>query len=91
MDETTDRQTRSGGGFVVLRYWHVFIMLLVQLVGLAYMYGRLSQNVEDVIKRLDSQDGKSNVSREEFSDFRQEVREDVRQLHLSIMSIKGDK
>lgn len=78
----------SGGtsGAVVLKYWQIVLILLVQLGGLAYGYGSMKQSVDDVVKRLDAEENKSLVNRDEFNDFRQEIRDDVKSLQLAITS-----
>lgn len=90
MDEQSERR-RVSTGVVIFKYWHVFMVLLVQIAGLAYMYGRLSQNVEDLARRLDQAESRTTpqVTREEFNDFRGEIRDDIKGLHSAILSMGG--
>lgn len=82
----------NGSGGVNVKYWQLILVLALQLAGLAYGYGRISQNVEIMQQQLNEvQTHVENariVSRDEFEDFRTEIRDDVKQLNTAILAVK---
>lgn len=82
----------NGSGGVNVKYWQLILVLALQLAGLAYGYGRISQNVEIMQQQLNEvQTHVENariVSRDEFEYFRTEIRDDVKQLNTAILAVK---
>lgn len=70
-------------GVVVLKYYHVIILLIVQLLGLGVAYGKLTSDVqnmkEDVSRRLGKIEG-NFVSYGEFDNWRKEFQQNLRDL-----------
>lgn len=74
--EDSDLSKTGGyvGGIVILRYWHVLVMLSIQLLGLGVAYGKITQNQEDMARRMGMIEQNKVVSREEFDNWRSEFR-----------------
>lgn len=70
-------------GVVVLKYYHVIILLFVQLLGIGAAYGKLTSDVqnmkEDVSRRLGKIEG-NFVSYGEFDNWRKEFQQNLRDL-----------
>lgn len=67
----------------MLKYYHVIILLIVQLLGLGVAYGKLTSDVqnmkEDVSRRLGKIEG-NFVSYGEFDNWRKEFQQNLRDL-----------
>lgn len=70
---------KQQGGTIVLQYWHVVVILIVQLIGLGIAWGTLTQQEADISRRLTALESLNEqfVSRSEFEAWRQGFRESV--------------
>jgi hypothetical protein len=88
IEETKSRSD----GTIVLKYRQVILLVLVQLATFAYGYGRLQQDVENMKIQMSELQARVEdariVSRDEFTDFREEMRNAVRDLHTAILAVK---
>lgn len=89
-------ETANLRGVICLKYWHVVLVLAVQLICLGAAYGRITANQdnfkEDVSRRLAVIESNKVISREEFDEWRGEFEQNLRDLqHAIIRSNLGEK
>jgi hypothetical protein len=68
-----------------LKYWHIVLMLVVQLVCLGIAYGKLSQAQDDLMRRIGVMEGTKFVPREEFETFRGDLRDSLSRIETEIL------
>lgn len=71
-----------------LKYWHIVLMLVVQLVALGIAYGRITQQMDDLARRVSAIEDSKFVSRDEFDDFRTDLRTRLDRIESEILEIK---
>lgn len=57
-----------------LKYWHIVVMLVIQLIGLGIAYGKLSERMDNLGERMTREENTRYVPREEFDSWRDDVR-----------------
>lgn len=84
MSEHNSQQERRPGGFSV-QTWHIVLMLIIQMLVLAFTYGRITQSVDDLGHRLAIiEDGKL-IGRDEFNSFVTQSQENQERLEREIL------
>lgn len=73
------------GGYVILRYWHIILMLAVQLVALGIAYGALQEGQADMLRRITNLENNKIVTRDEFDSWRSEFRDSLNRIEDEIL------
>ena len=75
------------GGIVILRYWHIIALLVVQLLGLGIAYGKITQNQEDLSRRMQAIESRDSqyVPRSEFDGWREDIRATLNRIEAEIV------
>lgn len=77
--------SEQSGGIVVLRSWHVVILLVIQLLGIGIAYGRLTQQIDDMNRRLESIENNRLIGRDEFNTWREEMNSNIDRLEREVL------
>lgn len=68
-------ETQNGSGGIMVKYWQIILMLLIQFASIAVAYGRTSQRLDDIVDRQQKMEQAKPVSQDEFREYQQEMRD----------------
>jgi hypothetical protein len=68
-----------------LKYWHIVLMLVVQLVGLGMAYGKISQSLDDLTRRVGVMENTKFITRDEYDSWRTDVRDTLARIETEIL------
>lgn len=77
---------KRDAGYVILKYWHIILLLTVQMVGLGIAYGEIKQSQDDMARRLVNLENNKLVTREEFDAWRTEFHDDLQRIESAIIN-----
>jgi len=82
---------RNGNGGVVLKWVHVILLLLAQVMMLGTVYGALKFQVEDHARRLESIEKKQEdnfIPRSEYDKRHSDLQEEMRELRNEVRELR---
>ena len=75
---------------VTFRFWHMMVLLIVQLLGLGLgfgvTYGRLTQQIEDLNQRIIRIEDDKLIGRDEFNAWREEMQGNLARIESEILN-----
>ncbi len=88
----TDQPESRQPTVLYLKYWHIVLMLIVQLVGLGVMYGSMRQSIDDLRddtnRRLAAIENSRFITRDEFDDFKSDITQRLDRIESDVLSLK---
>jgi hypothetical protein len=81
VNETNPGQDRV----LYLKYWHIVIMLVVQILVLGIAYGKLTQQIEDLAGRVTTMENTKFVTRDEYDSFKTDLRDTLNRIETEIV------
>jgi cell shape-determining protein MreC len=85
----SDNNTAGG---IILKWAHLALILLVQVLMMGAVYGSLRFQVEDHARRLESIEKKQDanfISREEYVKRHSDLQEEIRELRIQIREVES--
>lgn len=81
MPEDTEQHGRT----LYLKYWHIVFMLAIQLLALAYTFGKLNEGIDDLSRRVAAIENNKFVERSEFDDWKGDFRNTLERIESEIV------
>lgn len=74
-------ETENGSGTLVLKYWHIIIVLAALLT----MGAKMIQSVDDLTRRVGALESNKIVTRDEFDAWRREFRDSLNRIEVEVL------
>lgn len=79
-------ELKGDGRALIVRNWHVIVLLAVQLLALAVAYGRITEQLDDTVKQLEKIEARPVVTQNEWDSWRNELISRMDRLEIKIDS-----
>ena len=68
-----------------LKYWHIILIMALQLIAVGVAYGKLNEGMDDLKRRMSAMENGRFVPREEFDSWREDVRDSLHRIEAEIL------